>query len=723
MTKLSREIIAYRRNRILVTSDKLVDPRDLSNERNLALITLINELEQFGYFLSSEVSCRITVEDMKGVFNNLLPHISEERGRGNFKALYPGFPQQVIEKSDAELWIDRDRVYTGDLEGFLRDNPWETKEQKSIINSEPTRELKMMTQEEFMKIPQQIMSSGNSLTAETREELIWFLDEYKDLPIPERIPFKETLCLVASKRNDLELKEVNDVLRYGIYLMGGSPELYNVPKTVKTNSWSRQKDPNPEWRDLIGLPRSRRKEICERLEKIIENKGFENCIKDAKSKYGHWVLLSERVHPGEYILRFPETARFFHHLKTNILSKEYKTFYSELQKKYDNNEDIIDIAKFISTRPGELVRRFDSLIRKAAKEKREDEVLDIFLNTEGMKNKTLIELLSYYDRRNIGTQRIVQIKSDGEAKKIFLDPLEKLSEFTIETVRDIVIRKILLNIKNRVVEKDLENKIVYLDPSIKRIAFPKGMRDQSISIPIGTRFKIENGKILRFFVHWIQQDGRYEDLDLHAFLWKSDTDMTTIGWNSSYKGEGNLAVYSGDIRHKKGNCAEYIDVDIEAAKKVGVKYIVADITNYEGRGLDSLPCWVGYLKMSRLDGGKKNWVPKDVELSVEMKCKSSNVAAFLVDIEKSEIMILDFPIDQIPVIGGHSYGTQTTIIKYFSVELKYTTYDILECYYKARGAEITNLMPKEEDEIEVAEKVEFSDISSDYVKVLSIIGE
>ena len=36
MTKLSREIIAYRRNRILVTSDKLVDPRDLSNERNLA---------------------------------------------------------------------------------------------------------------------------------------------------------------------------------------------------------------------------------------------------------------------------------------------------------------------------------------------------------------------------------------------------------------------------------------------------------------------------------------------------------------------------------------------------------------------------------------------------------------------------------------------------------------------------------------------------------------
>ena len=162
MTKLSREIIAYRRNRILVTSDKLVDPRDLSNERNLALITLINELEQFGYFLSSEVSCRITVEDMKGVFNNLLPHISEERGRGNFKALYPGFPQQVIEKSDAELWIDRDRVYTGDLEGFLRDNPWETKEQKGIINSEPTRELKMMTQEEFMKIPQQIMSSGNS---------------------------------------------------------------------------------------------------------------------------------------------------------------------------------------------------------------------------------------------------------------------------------------------------------------------------------------------------------------------------------------------------------------------------------------------------------------------------------------------------------------------------------------------------------------------------------
>lgn len=83
------------------------------------------------------------------------------------------------------------RVYSGDLEGFLRDNPWTTKEEKEIIDEEPDRQLKIMTPSEFMDIPRQMMSAGNSLTGETREELAWFLENYPELSIPERIPLKK----------------------------------------------------------------------------------------------------------------------------------------------------------------------------------------------------------------------------------------------------------------------------------------------------------------------------------------------------------------------------------------------------------------------------------------------------------------------------------------------------------------------------------------------------
>lgn len=720
--ELKKEIIAFRRGRLVVSSKEIVDPRNLENNRNLILISLVNELEKFGYYISSECLCKLSVEDMEGIHKNLIPYLNYITfADKDFKPLYPGFPEQVINKTDAELWIDRDRVYFGDLDGFLKDNPWKSEKAEEDIKKDPQKELKAMTVEEFMDIPQQIMGSGNSLSEETREELLWFLDTYKDLPVPERIPFKETLCLVVSKRAGVELKEVNDVLRYGIYLLGGSPDLPNVPKEIWQNSWRSSKIKNPEWRNLKSLPRSRRREICQRLETIIEKKGLENCIPDAKSNYGHWVLLSERLHPGEFILRFPETAQFFHSLKSHNISKQYPTFNSKVVEMYRNEASTGEITKFISKMPGELVRRFDSLIRRSKKEGTFDEVLDIFFDTQGMKNKTLLELLSYYDRRDNDVPRFISLP--GSSSKYRLPDLEKHPEYLVETVREVIIRKVLLNIRSRIVEKDMAGKTIYLDPRIKDIPIPKAMRNQSISIPTGTKFDIpKDQKYLRFFVHWIQESkDKNEDLDLHAFLWRSDTKCRQIGWNSSLKDEDLVAVHSGDVLDRVGDCAEYIDIDMDKARESGVKYIVADIMNFKGRGLDTLPCWIGYTTGTRLRGGDKKWIPKDVNLSVEMNCRESNVAAFLVDVQESKIMVLDCAMKGVPV--PHGFTEQTSIIKFFTVEQKYTSYDILKEYYEAKGAKLVDRLPDDEEELKEVEKIEFSDISSDYVKVLNIIGE
>ena len=728
---MNKEIVAFKRRKVIVSGTELVDPRNLEDPRNQALVTLIKELKKLGFYLSSEVMCKISVGEMKRVYDTVLPYIYKEvlHGGKKFKPLYPGFPKQVIEKSELDLWDDIDRVYSGDLEGFIKDNPWRTASEKKKIENDPTKELTLITPDEFMDIPQQIMGSGNSLTLDTMEELEWFLREYPGLKIPERIPFKETLCLVASiVPEKVEMKEVNDVLRYGIFSLGGSPELPNVPKEINENSWSRNKTINPEWRNLKPFPRSKRKEICERLEKIIESKGLGKCVADAKQFYGHWILLSERLHPGEYHLRFPETSRFFHSLKSHQLSKQYKTFGGELQKMYDEEKNSVELAEFLSHRPGELVRKLDSLLRRAYNEGNTDKVLDIFFDTQGMKNKTLLELLSYYDRRNnTDIPRLIKDKSTGATTK--LKPLKKFPEVLIETVQDVITRKVFGNIVSRVQEKDLDGKVVYIDPEIKKIPIPKAMRSQSVSIPAGTRLKLTKGKngknIVRFFVHWIQKD-KSEDLDLHAFLWKSPDSARSIGWNSSLKDDDQVAVHSGDVLNRPGDCAEYVDIDLDKAKSTGVKFVVADIMNYIGRGLDSLPCWVGYLHMNHLQANNRDWFPKNnVELSVKMLCKASSVAAFLVDVEKSEIMILDCPMNGIPVIHSGNFDQQTSIIQFFGqTQLKYSSFDILEQYYTARGAVVVTELPDQEEEDKIVdEKVTFQEISSDYVKVLSIIGE
>lgn len=716
--KLSKEVIAFRRGCVLVSSNELIDPRVIEDQRNKVLVSLLRELGEFGYYLSSEAICRLTIEDMEGIHKNLLPYLQDVYHNGDeFNPLYPGFPEQVLSLSEMDLWINQQRVYSGDLDGFIKDNPWVSDPEKRVIEQEPDKLLKVLSIKEFMDIPRQMMSAGNSLTAETREELVWFLENYPDLPIPERIPFKETMCIVAKYRPEYEIGEVNDVLRYGLYLMGADPSLPNVPKEIRANSWSRKKVDNPEWRKLSTLPRSKRREICQRIEKIIERKGVGNCIRDAKSFYGHWILLSERVHPKEYVVNYPECADFFVKLKNKNLQKEFRTFNSQVQGMYDTGKDIIEIAKFVSTRPGELIRRFDSILRRALEEGKESDIMDIFINTQGMKNKTLLEILSYYDKRGESAPRMVNIPGTGFYQ---ISRLEPINPGYLEVIKDNIIRKILLNIDTRVTEKDLDGKIVYLDPQIKKIPIPKGMRTQNISVPKGMRYKLKSN-IVRFFVHWIQAAGRSEDLDLHAFLYKSEDQIDNIGWNTGLA--RTYAVHSGDVLNQPGKCAEYVDVDLDACRKAGFKYVVMDVCNYKGRGMDTLPVWLGYSNRTSIQGGNKFWHPEDVDLTIPVTSKTDSVAAMMVDIENREMILLDCETSGLPVNNAENYGLQKAIVNFFSKPEKYTSFDIMKQHYISRGATVVEILPEEGSEIEIKEKVLFEDISKDYVKILDIIGE
>ena len=67
----------------------------------------------------------------------------------------------------------------------------------------------------------------------------------------------------------------------------------------------------------------------------------------------------------------------------------------------------------------------------------------------------------------------------------------------------------------------------------------------------------------------------------------------------------------------------------------------------------------------------------------------------------------------------------TSIIELFTTEHKITSYEILREYYKARGAEITDVFPEinEEEDRDNYITIMASDVSKDYIKVLNAIGE
>lgn len=717
----SKQLIAYQRGKLYVSLDQ---PAERTEERKAKLLALSKELFDFGYTLSPEAVLYLSEKDMEDVFNEVLPKIAEKfTPRGTkWQPLYPGFPNQVASMSELQLWENQHELYdTMDYDAFLAKNPWYTEEEdkKALENgahrllSPNERVLGVLREKDILDIFKSILNSGNSLHVDTREELKYLLSEYPDFELPEKIPFKETMCIVMANRKDYEAKDINDVLRYGIYQMGGDPELVHVPKKVKAVAWEKvpSKD-NIAWR-LLQAPRKLRVDILSRIENIMGKKKLAGCVVDAKRFYGHWVMLSERVHPGEYEGKFPEAALFFRTLKSKHLSKKYKTWNSQVQNKYNSGEDILEIAKFVSARPGEFVRRFDSMLRRAMPDGRESEIMDIFLDTEGMSNKTLLELRSYYEKRASRCPRMVSKK--GTSTMHSLEPLEPLPIGIVDTVREFIERKILLNIKDSIKEQDLKDQVVFIDPLINHIPIPSRMRDAVYAIPPCTRYDIPaEKKYLRMFVHWIQEAGKVEDLDLHGYLYKDEHTCRNVGWNTGLK-SGESTMHSGDVLNRPGDCTEFIDIDIDKAVKEGWNYVVMDVHNYKGRGFDTLPCWLGFTTLEAWEGRQnKNWNPKTVDVSEKIAIKDSSMAAWIFDLNKRQAILLGIGLRGIPINSGNQ---NSALVQFFAEEPKFTSYDVLCQYYKSRGATVID-DPAEEHELEVLQ----SDIINDYTKVLEILG-
>ena len=715
---MNKQLIAFNREKVYVS---LTEEAKWSVERVEKMLTLTKELAALGYILSPNAIKFLSEKDMEDIHKDVIPKIAKEfYPAGNWKPLYPGFPAQVISKTEKELWDAQQHLYDNvDYDEFLKNNPWYTDEDMEAIKAASKggteRVLKALTEDDVQDIFMSILKSGNSLQETTKEELVYLLDEYPNVKLPE-IPFKETMCMVMIWRPDYEPKTVNDILRYGLYLMGADPALVNVPKKVHETSWRRSKIvDNPDWRKLSTLTRKNRKDILSKINAIVATKGLDAVIPDAKRFYGHWVLLSERVHPGDYESTFPEAAEFFRYLKSSVISKNYKTWNAILQSKYNSGEDILDIAKFISARPGELVRRFDSLLRRAADTGKEGEVLEIFLETEGMKNKTLTELLNYYEKRNSGCSRLVSIK--GKSSKRALEPLKPLSTGMIDVIRDHIERKILLNIDKSVVEKDLTGKTVYLDPDLGNIPIPMGMRTAVDIIPPATRFNIpEEKKYIRMFIHWIQKPGRNEDLDLHAYLYKDERTQRNVGFNTGFK-SGESVIHSGDVIDKPGDCTEFVDISIDQAIAEGWKYVVMDVCNFKGRGLNTLDNWLGYMTMEKQlpVGSRGSWNPgKNVDFSKKIDVKDKSMAAWIFDLEKRQAILLGIGMENMPINSGRQ---NQDIIKFYAEPNTFNTYSILNQYYISRGATITNDPLVEADEAVLAHE-----IVRDYTKVLEILG-
>jgi hypothetical protein len=611
-----------------------------------------------------------------------------------------------MEMEEAELWHSQILHYISNGK-FLPDSYLSKKRKKAFENPEPTI-ITAGTDQDFERIFTDLLSVNQSLTDSDLEIIDWFISSNQKLVFPSVIPFKETLILVivdlieAGRIEELNIPKLTttDILRISVGMSGGNISLPSIPpKMVKENYWTTKLVENPERKDFKfkKFKRADRRLILSLLENTDCN------VQEMATRSNRWVRLGEILHPGEYKNRFPKVFKVFQKLR----NERPKTWEAFVESKF--KESFESGLEELTKRPGSFFRKLDSLIRKNPGK------LDLIFDSVrksgvGSSNKVLFELYNYFSKRDKEqTYRKIMLK--GGRTQINLPILKPLDTNIVENVSKSIIDSLYSKFTTL---SPMGN--TWIDPELKKIPLPSNMRSLNETLKPTVRgqripFSNPNAKVIRSFVHWYDESGN-EDLDLTAVMLSESGDKKVhMGWNGDHNSE--YGCYSGDVRHRVGACAEYIDINVKKSVKEGYRYVLLTVCNYNGRSLESVKdCVFGYMEREKPKRGDIHFKPS-INNTSRLTSDSRNTLITILDLKEMEYVMVDVDFDGIPVM---SHNTNVLdIIQPYMEEPKFSVYHLLELHANSRG----KLVEEREEADNVLSNEMFN---QNYVNILKYMG-
>ena len=696
--KLSKNVVCFQKG-FIQFNDAGVDNRSVA-------MTTQTELMRFGYMLDNDAFIMLGKADKADIVdfhNEVIDYLKEiTGGTRTYAPFYPGFPTQVMEMSQYELWANQILHYM--TNGSWKAEEW-TKPFKTAFETVKYKTVTTGDQAKFLGIFTDLCSVGQSLMPQDLNVIKWFVSTNQTLVFPDSIPFKENLCTLAGMGLNVPVKTTTDVLRIAVHMSGGDISLPAVPKPMKKQRsivrYRRTMESVPnldrEAFKFKKFKRSERKFILGLLDKS-------NCdIRDMKLKDARWVRLGEILHPGEYKTEFPRAYAAFH----KIRNEKVVSWYGEVAKAFKNSfgEGLRKAAE----RPGEFLRRLDWWIRSTGKGNQSLILSVLFDLALKASNKVIFEVYTHFEGRKVPTKgRSVFIK--GARKKTSLPDLPALKAEVVDAIQD----TLFLALKERF--KLLEPMgDCWVDPELKKIPLPTNMRSLSDTlVPTirGQRTPFGTGKkVIRPFIHWFDENGT-EDLDLHGFL-LGDNMSINFGYNGTRN--SSLGCYSGDVRHRRGACAEYVDINVDDAVAAGYNYFVMVVHNFENRPFSSMKDVVVGVQEREFAQSNANWLPDTIVNCFRPASGADMTLIGVYDLITREYIHLDLDWNTFSgyVARGDS-NSLFTAIKPFITLPKLSVYDLVSCHVEARGRNVSK---------EVAEKhFLYEDFSTSYVETMKLMG-
>lgn len=694
------EILIRRKNLIILPAT--TPSKGVGHNSSSIIGSILRNIEPYGFTFSPSVINELkeySPETLIDWFTQIVEPVMKKITGANHKwsCMYPNFPQQVMDASEAELYINA-LVHYLTFGEVLPD--YEAKTRLHLIcNPNATKVIDIGCDEAAILIFKNIVSSNVSVSVQDINDCKVIFNRFPEsctvyLETDSTvIPNKENLAKITSMVWDSVgyekcsmkryFKTATDVLRLYVALSDGDVSLSSPTR-------------------FINLSRKFRRNIMNLLESCGKN-----LTEDMFRYREQWLRVGEKIHPFSYNnKKYNHTIAAFDFIR----NKKKPSFFAN---KVNNLIDVLktnncvtpptinNLVNILETRPGEFARKLDLVLRCCYNEPMATRVV---LNSfESVANKIsipiLLQLRKHFANRNYIDDRVFFPKGNVAKAVVIDNNLPHLRTDVCISVNTICNEAI----KNKLKEKEPLGK-VYIDEEFDNFIMPFSLRNANPASKIvtrGSRLKVsDDTNIIRLFVWWTNSDdespSRHRvDLDLSCGFYDENWHLVKrISYRNLRDGQINC-YHSGDITNggpKNGNgVAEFIDIDLNSIESA--KYIAFTVNSFTGQKFSELPnCCFGWMQRNGFNDGEV-FEPATVDMKIDIKSASKVSIPAVFDCESREIIWTDINVspDKIkPItIEDNSSRIAKAINAIININ-KPTLYDLVYFNATARGEIVEN---------------------------------
>lgn len=589
----------------------------------------IQEIAAFHCILSESVIERIGMlsadelarwlRDMLGVLRRRVgAHVQHQ-------PFYPGFPEQVLKASKAELYLTAVMHYL-----TLRRLPAHEHARPPLLEGKLVPWLiELGRVAEFESLLAPLVSSRTSLSEVDAADVAWFIRQYRGdvfRLLPGDVPFREIRALVGGalvqhvagdarvdEFLDRNVETATDALRLAVALSGG-----DVSLTTATTRFA------PMKRGLRRL-----------LLRLLDR--APNAVEDVMRHAERWKRLAEVLHPGDYADKYPRALAAITAARRNDAPASFGSRVETLLAQ----RHIAALTPLLQQRPGEFARRLDVTLRRSTEP---DAVLDAF-ETVAAQASTPILL-----------QVLAQTRAPRPLPLRAFTPKGALAKvYGIQDRREPLAPEVLARAA-RICQDALVKRFAslpplgrcFVDPALRDYIVPLAQRAASKSLRTlvrGSRLPLPDTRFIRLFLWW--KNGRARtDIDLSAAFFDANfLFMQTVAY---YNLKGFGGYHSGDIVDAPQGASEFIDLDIDALVEKGIRYVVTSINSYTRQPYCDLPeCFAGWMARADLASGEV-YEPRTVVDRIDIASDTQICLPFVMDLQERRVIWADLGLTSTP---------------------------------------------------------------------------